>query len=44
MGMARMMQPDKPDKAGHVWFVWQDTNRTDTDTPLKGVQLSGVPV
>jgi hypothetical protein len=34
--------PDKPDKAGHEHLSGETKPRTDKDTPLKGVLLSGM--
>ena len=35
--------PDTPDKPGHEDLSGEDETRTDKDTPLKGVLLSGRP-
>lgn len=37
-----MKRADKPDKPGHRTNVRRTKTRTDTDTPLRGVRLSGV--
>jgi hypothetical protein len=40
--MDQMSLTDMPDKPGHRQNVRGQITRTDADTPLRGVQLSGV--